>query len=283
VPKSPVFAVTQALSSEFYFPTWYGYYSEQIGSENLFIVTDKLTKGAFDGLALGGVYAYPSDVYDEVSRIRLVTAIVSGLLEFYDTAVVADTDEFLVPDPRFYSGILDYLRKSPPLYSTSIGVDVIQYTDEADLDLAKPILLRQRKYGYLTTSLCKTSLTRIPMEWGVGYHYCSVYPKLNGTFLFHLKRADKNLQFRWLERMSKYNIPTEQIRNYYAPEQTKIDGYYSMVRSWPVKSGWENAYDKPFIEKYFNEVCLDRSGIYRGKHFSSNSLFEFPEEFSGKF
>jgi hypothetical protein len=143
--KLPAFALTQALSADFYFPAWYKYYSAQLGAENLFLITDRASKPAFSRFDLGGVYAYPSLTYDEVDRINMVAGLVEGMLAFYEAAIVADTDEFLVPDPRRYSGIHDFLEKTKCLYSTAIGVDVVQGVDEPAINVDRPILHGQRR------------------------------------------------------------------------------------------------------------------------------------------
>jgi hypothetical protein len=281
--KAPACVITQALSADFYFPVWHSYYGKEIGAENIFVLTDNVTKASFTKFILGGVYACPTKLYDEVVRVRMVGSLAQALLEAYDTVIVVDTDEFIVPDPRSFDGILDYLLKRSSLYVTSIGVDLVQLEIEPDLDPNRKILVEQRRFGYLSSSLCKTSITRMALQWGVGYHFCNNYPRFDDVFLFHLKRADRALQYRWLEHMSGFDIPTEAIQRYYRPEMNKIAAFHASLEGWPVKREWEGLQDPRFFSSYFKDINLDKYGVYRGKHFNTSTIFTLPEDFRGRF
>ena len=281
--KRPAFVLTQAMSSGYFFPLWYSYYAREIGSENIYVLTQSSARSEFEAFELGGVFTYASDVFDDGPRSELISAFARGLLQLYDAAIVVDADEILVPDPRQHGGLLAYLEDRSELYSTSIGIDLIEDTNEGELDTGAPVIVSQRKFGYLTSSLCKTSLTRVPLNWGVGFHYCSVYPSFNGTFLFHLKRSDRAMQLAWLQHMSTMNIAKKETRDYYAPEVEKIENFYNVVRRWERREGWDAFPSETFVDDYTSAVRLDRSGIYRGKHFNAGTICRIPEEFLGRF
>lgn len=280
--KRPVFVITQAMSAGHYFPIWYRYYAREIGAANIYLITQDGRQNEFQGMELGGLMTYPSQIFDDGPRCELITTFARGLLAFYDAGIIVDADEILVPDPRQPGGILGWLENHADPYVTSIGIDLMQHTGEESLDARKPILA-QRHHGYLTSSMCKTSLTRLPVNWGVGFHFASVYPRFNGMFLIHLKRADRAMQLDWLGHMSKLEIARDDTRAYYAPEVEKLDNFYRTVQRWPLREGWDHLYDAGFFGKFFEEVRLDRSGIYRGKHFTSGNLVALPPEFRGLF
>lgn len=280
--KRPAFVITQAMSAGHYFAIWYRYYAREVGPANIYVITQNGGQNEFQGMELGGVLTYPSETFDDGPRCELITTLARGLLAFYDAGIIVDADEILVPDPRAANSLLQWLERNSDPYVTSIGIDLIQNANDEILDPSKPILA-QRRYGYLTSSMCKTSLTRLPVNWGVGFHFASVYPSFNRMFLIHLKRADRTMQLDWLEYMSKQEIAREDTRAYYAPEVEKLDNFYRTVQRWPLQEGWDALYDAGFSDRFFAEVRLDRSGIYRGKHFTSGNLLELPPEFADLF
>lgn len=280
--KSTAVAVTQALSADGYFPLWHKYYASQVGPENLFVVTPRDIASEFTSFQLGGVISTPTRQYDERQRVRFMASFTASLLEFYEAVIYADTDEFLVPDPRKFSSLRNFLENDRRPYLTSIGLDLVQNINEARLDNAQPIIGKQRNLVVLNSSLCKTLIVRTPIRWGVGYHFSSFYPNPSDMFLIHMKRACTEAQFAWLEKMSQFDITTEQIRAYYQPERQKLDNYVKRIQSLPIDAGWDYLPSPEFLQQYLAQIKLDlNDNIYRGTHFSWNRLARLPAEFIG--
>jgi len=279
--KSEAAVVTQALSAESYFPLWYRYYSRQVGPQNLFVVAPHDAFTEFRDFELGGILTYPSRAFDEPQRAKFMASLCTGLLGHYATVITVDTDEFLLPDPRKFASLRDFISQNTRPYVTAIGLDVIQAREDPPLDLTMPILIEQRSLAYLTSSLCKTALIRTPVNWGVGFHFCSVYPSMSDLFMFHLKRACVDMQMKWFAKMSEFDLATDQLKSYYKPELHKIEAFMSKVRGWPVDSGWENLPSGVFLHQFFANVKLDlQDSMYRGSHFTSCRLIKLPDEFT---
>lgn len=284
IMKAKVAVLTQSLSSGFYFPVWYSYYSKHCGAENLFVVTQGVTASEFAGFDLGGIIRLPDLAFDEGQRVRFMSKQVAGLLEHYETVITVDSDEILVPDPSLGVDLRDFVNGCVFPYVTSIGIEVFQMPNEPPLNVRDPILLHQRSVAYLNSSLCKTSVTRVNVQWGVGYHYCSLYPAFNNLYLFHLKRADKELQLGWMKHMSRRNISTEQMRTYFAPELERIEASIAAISKRPFSEDDGVLSRKPFFEKFLNKIKYDtRDGIYRGEHFADTHLLKIPDDFRGVF
>jgi hypothetical protein len=186
--KLRVAVLTDAVSSEFYFPCWHRYYASQFGSENLYVVTFGGLTADFRQFGLGGVWE--TKVYNNDLRVKIIAGLVNVLLEQYDYVIRVDTDEFLVPDPRAFESLADYLRRLERPYVTAMGYDVIPARDDQHLVLDQPILVNQRSLAYPYDALNKTCITNVAMTWAPGFHFCSAFPMFQRLYLFHMKRAD---------------------------------------------------------------------------------------------
>ena len=196
MPIRKIAAITDTTSSQFYFRLWKDYYGKQFGLENLFVVTSLSSMDEFRSLPLGGVWHVTHD-YDDAARSRTMSAAVALLLTSYNYVIRVDVDEFLVPNPRRYSSLRDYVDDLSRSYVTARGFNIYQAPGEAPLELDKPILVSQRRMARAETALNKTCITSIALEWGLGMHFASVYPSLGDLFLFHLKRADVEMLVSW--------------------------------------------------------------------------------------
>jgi hypothetical protein len=281
--KSGIAIITQALSSEFYFPIWLRYYEKNLGREAIYVITESGCRDQFAGLGLGGVITYPGNNYDEIDRIRVTAAMVQALLQVYKYVIIVDSDEIIVPDPRRWSSLAEFGAQASAPYYTCIGYDIVQVSGEPDLAVEGPVLRQQRQYVYATSSMCKSTMTRVPLQWGVGYHYASVYPRIGDLYLFHLKRSDARMQLGWMHHMSGRSIPTEQIKDYYKPDADKIAAFVATVSTWPRASGWSEFDSDSFRRRFLSELAYDeKDSIYRGKHFTVPRLIEIPDDFRGK-
>ena len=276
--------VTNALDPGFYFPLWYRYYSRQIDASGMFVVTQGTPASAFADYRLGGVFAMPPAAFDEQRRAAAISTFVASLLQYFDIVVHTDTDEMLVADPRMYPSLGEYLAKLKLPYVTARGIDIFQREGEAEIDFGQNILIKQRKYGYLTSSMCKTAVTTMPITWSQGFHYCSVYPAFDALYMVHLKRLDLNQQLTWFDHMSGRSFADPRVQQYYAPDRQKLANFHQAWSRKPVIHGFDALNRTEFRERFLEKVCFDkRDGVYRGQHFGDDMVCKLPREFEGVF
>lgn len=94
------------------------------------------------------------------------------LLETNKIVLMAEADEFIVTDPKYFNNLTEYMdwfEKSDKQWVTCTGYEVLG-DEELKLDVTKP-LLAQRKYWYLCNPYCKTLMAKEPLEWAHGFHY----------------------------------------------------------------------------------------------------------------
>lgn len=228
-----VAVISDALSSEFYFPIWYRYYASQLGPENIFLITYPGYTQNFAGYRLGGIVELPYTYSDHV-RAKAISSYAQFVLEFRDAVIRVDTDEFVVPDPARYSSLATFMAEVQYPYVTGIGLDVIQRIGEPELTLDRPILVDQRAFCYANSSLNKTCITRVECRWGSGFHGSTLHPHFEDCYLIHFKRADIELQMKWFAFMNPQ--VEETFKEYYSPNRQKILTYHSDISNRRVRT-----------------------------------------------
>lgn len=146
------------------------------------------------------------------------------LLKEYEWVLYAHADEIIVPDPRNFTGIEDYVNKLSKDFVFCNGKTVLQL-DEPDLDMSRPIL-EQRKWWWPDTAYNKPLLSRVPLNWTMGYHsIVEIYEEFTkylydpNLYLIHLQQANlpffkKRSMWRSLDWFSHGSDRKEEIPDY---------------------------------------------------------------------
>jgi hypothetical protein len=273
-----VAAFTMAYNESWMLPLWLAYYGSQVGNDNLYVLDHGSTDGSTEGISASVLKVPRFDPFDEIQRVEFITRFQQSLLCYYDAVIFSDTDEFLVPRPSLYSGLLDFVDRRCELISTAIGVEVVQIRGvEPKLRLDEPIL-PQRRYAVFAPEYCKTLIARVPLQWSVGLHACHLPPQIDpGLYLFHLKRID------YEGALQHFRM----LRSVEWSEDSKAHGYGSQMRTS----------EQQFAETFFGvtEATIQAARIATfdfaeeiavvaqappGQLFARGRLAEIPEEFA---
>lgn len=197
-------------NEKYLFPIWYKYYSEQVGSENVYIYDDCTIDGTFDNFDLKNyekldlkrrfsVETKRLGVGDYNTLWNFIVQKYIELLEKYDYVINADADDFIVANPEKYKNLKELLKDRNSDWFRCKAYEVLQLKNEKKIDWSKKIL-KQRTQWIRVSNLDKTSVTKIRLdfngEWTVGNHY--VYKKQNESafddlLLIHLHRIDYDM------------------------------------------------------------------------------------------
>jgi hypothetical protein len=118
----------------------------------------------------------------------------ASLLNFYDTVVITDCDELIVPDPEKFACLKDYIEATDFEHVNCVGLDILHILDrEPPLDLKRPILA-QRSFARFHSPACKPLISRVSTIWLPGFHSCNRAPNFDTRlFMFHTKLMDYNI------------------------------------------------------------------------------------------
>jgi hypothetical protein len=278
-----VAVVTDTTNSGFHFPRWYKYYSEQFGPENLFVFTSSKGIEGFRSIKLGGLWHVNSDYNDSI-RARTMSAASSLLLTDYDWVVRVDVDEFLVPDLRHFRNLREYVLLLKKPYVTARGYNLYEAPDDPKIDETKPLLLAQRRFARAETAMNKTCITSVPIDWGLGFHFCSVHPVLDEIYLLHLKRAHLDMLVEWSAWMLPQVRGDKALEVYYQQSREKYVAANREVLLGPPVNGWEAMVDAKIDGSFLESIVYDAANKrYRGAFNASRNIVMLPDEFEGVF
>lgn len=173
---------------------WVDYYGNQLGFDNLIVLDDNSADGSTRDLPCT-VYRLPPPPWKAPwsrTRREFFNGFTRSLLTCYDAVIVTDVDEFLVPDPIRYDGLLDYIGAASDWDVVApVALNVLHNPRyEPDLDANKPVMA-QRRFVKFAPSLCKPLITRSPSEWLAGLHGIRAPFEVDRElFMLHLKFSD---------------------------------------------------------------------------------------------
>lgn len=279
--KKKYAVVSDALTSEFIFSKWYKYYSEMFGSDNIYLSTYKGCIGKFNGYQFGSLEVIGETYNDDVRKDK-INDLTRSLLNIYEVVIRVDVDEFLIPENTEYANLKEYLDLWEGQYITAKGFNLFQLNSEETISFKKN-LLQQRKYICATTSMNKTCVTRTPLKWGRGFHYCNALPKFDELLLIHTKRIDINMQVEWYKHMLETSGNDEFVKKYYNNQINSIKGFHKE------RSRCENIAEieerNSFIENFFlDSIKYNKNNdIYEGIYQQDDFIIPLPEKYQKYF
>lgn len=192
-----VAALTYVYNESVNLPIWRRYYGQQFGENNLFLIDRSSDDGSTEDLGDVNRIRLPLTPFDDADKVLCLSSFQAGLLSHYDAVVCGDCDEFVVPDPEIYSGLIDYITRMEGDYATCCGMNVSHIIDrELPIDLEKPIL-SQRHYARFHSAGCKTLVGRVPIKWEPGLHASNRRPNFDRHLInFHLKWMDYGIAMK---------------------------------------------------------------------------------------
>jgi hypothetical protein len=269
-----VAVITDAVSPDFFFPAWHRYYGGLFGTANLHVVTYRGLRDAFSGIALGNLWNVDA-AYDDTLRIGVIEDLIAALLRSHDVVIRCDVDEFLLPDPRHFADLADFIERNDLPYVTAQGIDVIELAEDAPLDLDAPIFGVQRHYGVRAAALNKTCVTTIPLRWAEGFHGANVPPRFAGLYNLHLKFADLKKRIAWDQTMVQGLVPGSKAHQYFSVGIEHLTSVQKFLSSRP-KGGTETqaAFDARFLETVGHNPAND---IHQGQFLKQDFLMPLSE------
>ena len=175
-------------------PRWISHYGGQVGLHNLIVLDDNSVDGSTGDLPCT-TYRLPPPPWERgwaTTRTRLVNGLARGLLACNDAVVFTDVDEFLVPNPTKYQGLLDFLVARPEVpVIAPLALEVLHHhRSEGRLDQSRPFL-EQRRFVKFSPGMCKPLVKRVPAPWEGAFHAIRApFDVDRDLWMLHLKYAD---------------------------------------------------------------------------------------------
>lgn len=185
---------TMAYNESAKLPVWVRHYRAHCPRARLFVLDHGSDDGSTDGLDGVSVTRLVRSPFDERIRVSVVGAFQRQLLRDHEVVIFTDCDEMLLADPRRYGSLHDFLAATQDAVIAPAGMHVLHRIDrEAPLDPGRPVL-GQRRFVEFESGMCKPSVSRVPLNWDVGFHGADIRPAYRADlFQFHLGYMDRSL------------------------------------------------------------------------------------------
>jgi hypothetical protein len=192
-----VFTIVQ--NEPVFLPIWERYYRRYFDPDDLFVLDhdsqDATTLAVARRSHRVPIHRHAS--FDHEWLRGVVHEFQQFLLRSYELVLFVEVDEIVATDPAHVpGGLREYVETFPADVDVRRcnGWNVVQHPDEPAIDWSRPIL-GQRAYGVPSPFYCKPLLSRIALDWAIGFHSAAnvsadpetIDPRL---LLLHLHRAD---------------------------------------------------------------------------------------------
>lgn len=234
-----VCAITMVQNESVMLRRWLAYYGRELGHRNLVVLDDNSTDGSTDDVPCSVIRLPPAPWRQPWAQGRraMANSVARTMLQAYDAVMFVDADEFLVPDPEKYDGLVDYVARHPDQdVLAGVGLNLLHDAEhEPPIDHDRPVLA-QRSLVKFVPRMCKPAVKRQAITWMAGTHGVqapfAVDPDL---LLFHLKYYDEG-ELRRVAQL-RHDVNEREGRGARSAWTHEADDLVADLRGWVGQEG----------------------------------------------
>ncbi|MGO9302450.1 MAG: glycosyltransferase family 2 protein [Candidatus Korobacteraceae bacterium] len=279
-----IVAMTMAYNEGAMLQRWLRHYGQHLGPQSLLVIDHGSDDGSTADLGAASHVRLPRNDagYDEGLRVDFVNGLQTSLLKFCDVVLYVDCDEFLVPDPRKFVNLTEYLAGTTADCIRPIGLDIVHNRTEEPPLGSDGAVLTHRGYCKFMLGSCKPAITRVPLRWSVGFHTCNVPAKVDpDLFLVHLKYADYQSAIERAEvtrnlKWSNRTFDAGWSKRHRASGQELTRTFFDEPAAWIARDGAAEL-DPHVLAEQFNQSLVRAHSMWRRRAPIDGTLYKIPE------
>jgi len=185
---------TMCKNEKYFLSRWIKHYNKYFSFEDLYVLDHQSEDHSTKNLPVNVIPVINEYVYDEYWRKQIIEDFQRKLLKSYQCVIFCDTDEFLYSLHKpLNETIKDFLKKEDS-YITCRGFNIFQDIEKEKTLSEDEDILSHRKHWYHTSYYDKTLISKIPLEWCIGFHSCNQPWNFSfNVYMAHLKYVDFDL------------------------------------------------------------------------------------------
>lgn len=200
--RGAVAAMTMVGGDHFFLDRWVRYYGDQLGRENLFVLShggDPEHSRIAEGCNVIYLPLDPTRNCFNQRRWQMLSLFAGGFTHFYNWVITGDVDEIVAVDPALGTTLPQYLAsmgRRPPKVITPFAIEMVHHPELEPEPLSPDRnVLDVRRIFRLNANYAKPCLTRIETTFMPGGHYAT-HDRLHldpHLYLFHLRFIDHDM------------------------------------------------------------------------------------------
>ncbi|EHH68513.1 glycosyltransferase family 2 protein [Gluconobacter morbifer] len=130
--KKPLAVVTMVYNEPALLPAWCRHYGAQVGAESCYVIDHGSSDGTTRNCGAVNVRRIPRSPQDDERRTRSVGHFCESLLEWYESVIYVDVDEFLLADPALFPSLTEFACATQAPVITATGFDVVHVLEQEE-------------------------------------------------------------------------------------------------------------------------------------------------------
>jgi len=289
--RSKTAVLTMVRDDDFMLSRWVDYYGGLFGKDSLYVINHGNQPNVRDIAQGCNLFPVPDNERKKFTILnwRTKNHLLRALLEWYDTVIVCDVDEFIAVDPATGFDLRTWIDSDQrPTVRTPMGLEVVHLPGKEPESIDKAIL-GPRRFVKINLFYAKPCIISKPTKLSRGGHYSehAALDMPDFLYLFHMKYCDYGLYTDTLNRrndvvrsmMVDGKKETTTNVQWFA-EDRDDDRTFADFEERKLHEGFDFADIRDKLHKSFGPR---NHGLYHFKRPHRKKLYEIPERFFGLF
>lgn len=208
--KCAIFTIVK--DEKFFLPIWLRYYKQYFLNEDIYILNHESSDGSTDNLDVNVTNIYNSVDFDHLWLVESVQNFQKELLKKYKVVIFTEIDEILYGYNQKLNDLIEEFTSSENQYLTCIGYEIMQDIEKEKQISNEESILENRNNWFRYDLYDKTLISKIPLNYTVGFHHCDQAKNFKNLYMAHLHRMDFNMMLeRHHLRATKFNLKKDDL------------------------------------------------------------------------
>jgi hypothetical protein len=188
--KACIFTIVK--DEDYFLPIWLKYYSKYFDKQDIYVLDHNTIGDSTKNLNCNIIKLENDEVFNHIWLNNTVKKFQVDLFENYEIVVFAEVDEILYSIKKPFDKIIDDFLESSDSHITCMGYEIVQKIgQEKDLKTEDSIA-KNRKYWRHHPSYDKSLISKIPLDWDLGFHNIRNMGRntLQDLYMVHLHPVD---------------------------------------------------------------------------------------------